>query len=58
MTTQREQLVDFRGDVNLQEFSGRDEDWPAWSTKAHAFFAIIGWDSFIDEVEDNAEAHR
>eukprot|EP00959_Pyramimonas_sp_CCMP1952_P053645 1122104-Pyramimonas_sp.AAC.1 len=43
----REQLVDCRGDIKLPEFSGRDEDWPSWSIKARAFFALMGWDDLI-----------
>eukprot|EP00959_Pyramimonas_sp_CCMP1952_P423056 8862080-Pyramimonas_sp.AAC.1 len=47
----REQLVDCRGDIELPEFSGRDELWPSWPIKAHAFFAPMGWDDLIDNVE-------
>eukprot|EP00959_Pyramimonas_sp_CCMP1952_P240736 5031365-Pyramimonas_sp.AAC.1 len=47
----REQLVDCRGGIKLSEFSGRDEDWPSWSIKAHAFFALMGWGDPIDNVE-------
>ena len=53
MGAPREQLVDCRGDVKLQPFTGRDEDWPSWSIKAHAFFALMGWDELIDRVEAN-----
>ena len=55
MAGPREQLVDSRGDVKLQEFSGRDEDWPSWPIKAHAFFALMGWDEFIDTVEASTD---
>ena len=51
----REQLVDCRGDVKLPEFSGRDEDWASWSIKAHAFFALVGWDAYIDNVESRMD---
>ena len=51
----REQLVDCRGDVKLPEFSGRDEDWASWPIKAHAFFALVGWDAYLAMVESHVE---
>ena len=56
MAVPAQALIDCRGDIKLQEFSGRDEDWPAWAVKAHAFFAMMNWDTLVDSVEANREA--
>ena len=44
-------LADCKGDIKMAEFSGREEDWGSWLTKAHAFFTLMEWDELSDALE-------